>query len=365
MDSLGGASKTLMIACISSLEEYADETLSTLNYATRTMNIKNKPIIQMDAKEQIKFNLKREVQLLRLQNNFLRQELAKLTGDYNIQVPDVPELEHLIGGKMPPESSMLPSIHDRKNKAEVSQSFDGKNGAPIDASGKKIPGGGNSPTAFSIMRKDYNREIMGADGLQEIESQLSLLRQENAQMRYQRELMTREFEGMMYENTNLNSKLANLEKVFIGESISSGMGNGFDPSDGGEEVSNSKKYSHSLLVTENNELRARIEQAEHEKMELKGMLIKLESDHTPSTGLTREDSDELSPKSMKRLMILNESNNDLEEKIQLLQSREQQLTEKLLEGYPKPSSSSSKKSTNSSYMRFKRSMTNKNRNVVV
>jgi kinesin family member 12 len=51
MDSLGGSSKALMIACVSPSHMWAEETISTLNYATRTMNIKNKPIIQMDAKE--------------------------------------------------------------------------------------------------------------------------------------------------------------------------------------------------------------------------------------------------------------------------------------------------------------------------
>jgi len=50
-DSLGGTSKALMIACASPSEVYADETLSTLNFASRTMNIKNKPVVQMDAKE--------------------------------------------------------------------------------------------------------------------------------------------------------------------------------------------------------------------------------------------------------------------------------------------------------------------------
>ena len=37
---------------------WREKTLSTLNYATKTMNIKNKPVIKMDAKEQIKFNKK-------------------------------------------------------------------------------------------------------------------------------------------------------------------------------------------------------------------------------------------------------------------------------------------------------------------
>lgn len=51
MDSLGGTSKALMIACVSPSAEYAEETLSTLNYACRAMNIKNKPVLQLDAKE--------------------------------------------------------------------------------------------------------------------------------------------------------------------------------------------------------------------------------------------------------------------------------------------------------------------------
>jgi kinesin family protein 12 len=73
MDSLGGTSKALMIACVSPSNVYSDETVSTLNYATRTMNIKNKPIIQMDAKEQIIYNLKREIHLLRLENEYLKE----------------------------------------------------------------------------------------------------------------------------------------------------------------------------------------------------------------------------------------------------------------------------------------------------
>jgi len=57
-----------MIACVSPSEVYIDETVSTLNYATRTMNIKNKPVVMMDAKEQIIFNLKREIQLIKMEN---------------------------------------------------------------------------------------------------------------------------------------------------------------------------------------------------------------------------------------------------------------------------------------------------------
>lgn len=356
MDSLGGSSKALMIACISPSEAYSEETLSTLNYATRTMNIKNKPIIKMDAKEQIKFNLMREIQLLRLQNTFLRQEYSKLSGSSQIDVPDISELEQLVGGGVSqPDDGLFPSIHSKHNKVGMSHSFDTKNG---EVDGKSNKGGfDNGPTAFSMMQKDYNREIRGQDSLQQMESQLNLLRQENAQMRYQRELMGREFEGMLFENTQLLSKLSNLEKVFIGETVTADYGGGYDPMESGEESNkSSKSYTHSLLVSENNELRSRIEAVEQDKIELKGVLIKIEADHTPSTGATRENTGDLSPNSMKRVMQLSESNNDLEKKIQLLQSREQQLTSKLLDSYPKPSSSSSKQS-DSSYIKFKKSMT--------
>lgn len=50
-DSLGGNTKTLMVACISPADNNFDETLSTLRYANRAKNIKNKPKINEDPKE--------------------------------------------------------------------------------------------------------------------------------------------------------------------------------------------------------------------------------------------------------------------------------------------------------------------------
>ncbi|KAJ3331433.1 hypothetical protein HDU76_003178, partial [Blyttiomyces sp. JEL0837] len=44
-DSLGGNSKTLMIACVSPCEEDCDETLNTLKYADRARKIQNKPVV--------------------------------------------------------------------------------------------------------------------------------------------------------------------------------------------------------------------------------------------------------------------------------------------------------------------------------
>ncbi|WIA42371.1 hypothetical protein OEZ86_008376 [Tetradesmus obliquus] len=44
-DSLGGNSKTLMIACVSSADDVLDENLNTLKYASRARHIKNRPVV--------------------------------------------------------------------------------------------------------------------------------------------------------------------------------------------------------------------------------------------------------------------------------------------------------------------------------
>jgi kinesin family protein 3/17 len=50
-DSLGGNTKTVMIAAISPADYNFDETLTTLRYASRAKSIKNKPRINMDPKD--------------------------------------------------------------------------------------------------------------------------------------------------------------------------------------------------------------------------------------------------------------------------------------------------------------------------
>lgn len=47
-DSLGGNSRTSMIACVSPADINFEETLNTLKYASRARNIKNKPIVNRD-----------------------------------------------------------------------------------------------------------------------------------------------------------------------------------------------------------------------------------------------------------------------------------------------------------------------------
>jgi hypothetical protein len=50
-DSLGGNTKTVMIAAISPADYNFEETLTTLRYASRAKNIKNKPRVNQDPKD--------------------------------------------------------------------------------------------------------------------------------------------------------------------------------------------------------------------------------------------------------------------------------------------------------------------------
>jgi len=47
-DSLGGNSRTVMLACVSPADVNLDESLNTLRYANRARNIKNKPVVNRD-----------------------------------------------------------------------------------------------------------------------------------------------------------------------------------------------------------------------------------------------------------------------------------------------------------------------------
>lgn len=75
MDSLGGNSLTLMIACVSPSAVALDDSLSTLNYATRAKNIQNRPAVQVDPVEFALSNLRKENQALRAENEALRHRL--------------------------------------------------------------------------------------------------------------------------------------------------------------------------------------------------------------------------------------------------------------------------------------------------
>ncbi|CAL9167940.1 unnamed protein product [Musa hybrid cultivar] len=72
-DSLGGNSRTVMIACISPADINAEETLNTLKYANRARNIQNKPIVNRNP-------ISEEMQRMRQHVEYLQAELACYRG---------------------------------------------------------------------------------------------------------------------------------------------------------------------------------------------------------------------------------------------------------------------------------------------
>ncbi|CAI5795888.1 KIF17 isoform X1 [Podarcis lilfordi] len=89
-DSLGGNTKTLMVACLSPADNNYDETLSTLRYAHRAKNIRNKPRINEDPKDALLREYQEEIKKLR----------AILAQQMNISHLQV-ELSHML----PPEAA--------------------------------------------------------------------------------------------------------------------------------------------------------------------------------------------------------------------------------------------------------------------
>ncbi|KAL1821827.1 hypothetical protein ACET3Z_016696 [Daucus carota] len=88
-DSLGGNSKTVMIACVSPADTNAEETLNTLKYANRARNIQNKAIVNRDP-------VAAQTQRMRNQIEQLQAELLYFRGDSGIPFEELQNLKHKI-----------------------------------------------------------------------------------------------------------------------------------------------------------------------------------------------------------------------------------------------------------------------------
>ncbi|XP_054193826.1 kinesin-like protein KIF17 isoform X14 [Homo sapiens] len=88
-DSLGGNTKTLMVACLSPADNNYDETLSTLRYANRAKNIRNKPRINEDPKDALLREYQEEIKKLKA---ILTQQMSpsSLSALLSRQVPPDP-----------------------------------------------------------------------------------------------------------------------------------------------------------------------------------------------------------------------------------------------------------------------------------
>ncbi len=77
-DSLGGNSKTTMIACVSPADINLEESTQTLRYANRARNIRNKPVINRDPVAAQISHLRQQLATARAENTRLRRRCPPL-----------------------------------------------------------------------------------------------------------------------------------------------------------------------------------------------------------------------------------------------------------------------------------------------
>lgn len=219
------------------------------------MNIKNKPIIQMDKLEQEIHSMKLEAQRLRLENEWLKNQIYSLNGGKPIELPKQLSSIHL-----PPirGSNGFQIEIGGGPKSELIRS--GKSGGFADLSkppsaNSQIGGGRKGASAI-----DFGGNFSAQEMLQEFDLETIRLRQENHQLRYQKELAKRDYENVLFENNTLNSKLENLENVFIGSAIQRNPAK--------SKTNLSTDYATSTLMLENQKLKKKLEHVEHERLEI-------------------------------------------------------------------------------------------------
>lgn len=247
------------------------------------MNIKNKPVIQMDQREQVIYNLTRENELLKMENQFLKEQLERSKNGLPLDIPD-----HMMqSGK-----KQLPPLKNSQSRLPSSTKMDSAEGPSLD-----MP---------------YNK-ILG-----EYEYELDRLKTENEEIRNAKELAEKNYQIVMNDNNALNLKLENLESVFIGNPITKG-------NNGTEQRLLSDEYMTANLLAENTELKNNITRLEEKVLELN---ISLKEKSAGMNLIAQNIGDSMSQ--VNELMKMKNANGELQKRVEYLQVRERDLLDNLV-----------------------------------
>lgn len=110
-DSLGGNSKTVMIACVSPADTNAEETLNTLKYANRARNIQNKAVINRDP-------MAAQLQKMRNQIEQLQAELLFYRSDVSMPFEELQILKHKISLLEASNAELQRELQERRVASE-------------------------------------------------------------------------------------------------------------------------------------------------------------------------------------------------------------------------------------------------------
>jgi hypothetical protein len=151
MDSIGGSSLTMMLACIAPTGSAVQESMRTLEYANKSKSIKNKPVVLLDPQNNMVEALKREIEQLRAENRALKEalclgDLASAREHLSASLPSG-ALDMMRGreraSSAPRPSTLsssltLPSITEGREREALSTARDGRGGG----------GGGHTKSPF-------------------------------------------------------------------------------------------------------------------------------------------------------------------------------------------------------------------------
>ncbi|XP_023694119.1 kinesin-like protein KIF3A isoform X1 [Paramormyrops kingsleyae] len=231
-DSLGGNSKTMMCANIGPADYNYDETISTLRYANRAKNIKNKARINEDPKDALLREFQKEIEELRkkLEEG---EEISGSEGSGSEEMDDDDEEE---GGEK-----------SRKRRGSVSSNSDStcfvqSSVGRSQTSRKKV-----SPDKMVEMQAKIEEERKA------LEAKLDMEEEERNKARAELEKREKDLLKAQQEHQMLLEKLSGLEKKVIV---------------GGVDLLAKAEEQEKLLEESNRELEARRRRAEQLRKEL-------------------------------------------------------------------------------------------------
>jgi len=237
------------------------------------MNIKNRPVVQMGQKDQIINNLKRELELCRMENKWLKQQLNQATGGEF-------EIDSSIYDRGLNNNNMnmnIENINDMRmtpislNRNQLNNSINNSGNNSLNISRLNSINHPNTPQNPQMLSNLGNNNF-DDKMLKEFNFELKRLRGENNQLRTKNVYLNKNLMELIEENTKLVNRIESLEHVFVKkeeqeilESINFNdiyNRNGYND----KNINNKENIidNNSKIISENNILRTRINKLEKE-----------------------------------------------------------------------------------------------------
>lgn len=209
-DSLGGNAKTLMVATMSPASYNYDETLSTLRYANRAKNIKNKPKVNEDPKDAMLREFQEEIKRLKK----MLEEGGQVNENGEI-VQEVEEVEEIEVEETDSDSAGDENTDHSKKKSKSSKK---KVTKKVPKRKKSTSGGGENkaPVASVVSEKELIAMAEMVDKeKQAIIAAKDMEESEKNRLLEEAELRSKELEKEIHAKQELSAKLDELEKKLL------------------------------------------------------------------------------------------------------------------------------------------------------